>query len=375
MTLTHDTTITATAPGLAALAAEHAVTSEAGRTLAPPVVEALRASGFARHFVPRAHGGSAGTFVELSRAVAVLGAACPATAWCASIAASLSRMAAYLPATGQHEVWGQGPDPVVVGSLMPLGTVTAVPGGWRLSGEWPYVSGVDFADWALLCGMAPGDNGPVGMMFAVPRASFAVRDTWLNVGMQATGSNTVSTAEVFVPAHRAFPREDLFTGGAMASSAHCHQVPLQAVNGLSFATPALGAARGALASASAYIAGKLRAPARGPGLTRATYDTVLARSAGEIDAVELLFDRASATADRGSDVTPLEVARTLRDCALGVETLVGAVDRLFRAAGTTGQSVANPLQRYWRDVNSASTHVALQLEPAAIAYTDRLLEL
>lgn len=104
---------------LAALAAESAPRSEERRELEPDVVKLLLRTGFARHFVPRELGGSEGTFAELTEAVARIGAACPATAWCASLAANLGRMAAYLPADGYREVWAQGPDQLVAGSLSP----------------------------------------------------------------------------------------------------------------------------------------------------------------------------------------------------------------------------------------------------------------
>lgn len=360
---------------VAALAAERAAVAEANRRLDPDVVRAVVDAGFARHFVPAVHGGEEATFSELTGAVITVGEACAATAWCANLFANLARMAAYLPADGQAEIWAPGPDPVVVGSLAPVGRAEAAPGGWRISGNWPYVSAVEFSDWALVCAQAPTDHAPEAMMFAVPRASYDFIDNWASIGMQATGSNTLVVKDVFVPAARAFRREDLFAGRATDSSAACHSVPLQAANGLSFATPALGAARGALASWSAYVGEKLRngrVPGR-PILDPSPFEHTLARSSAEIDAAQLVLEHASLVADRGADVTKRETARNLRDCSLVSQQLTTAVDRLFRAAGTSGQSTAGPIQRFWRDVNSASTHIALQFEPAAKAYADQFL--
>ncbi|MFC7511692.1 acyl-CoA dehydrogenase family protein [Streptomyces thermocarboxydus] len=153
---------------VAEVAARHAHEAEDRRRPHPEVVEALLSAGFARHFVPAEHGGRVGTFAELTRAVTTVGAACTATAWCASLAANLARMAAYLPAEGRAEVWANGPDALVVGSLSPFGNAERVDGGYRLSGRWPYISGVDFSSWALLCGTVPGSGGPVPTVFAVP---------------------------------------------------------------------------------------------------------------------------------------------------------------------------------------------------------------
>ncbi|MFJ8360470.1 hydrolase [Streptomyces sp. NPDC093984] len=365
-----NTGLLSAAKDVATAAERSAAAAEADRRLDTEVVKEVVAAGFARHFVPRDAGGNAGTFTELSEAVVTVGASCPATAWCASLFANLARMAAFLPAEGYREIWAEGPDAVVVGSLTPAGKATEVPGGWRLSGAWSYISAVDFSDWALVAGMVVTEAEPQALMFAVPRSAYSVVDSWSSVGMRATGSNTLVLDDVFVPAPRAFRREDLFAGRAVDSTAACHSVPLQAANGLSFATPTLGAAQGALRTWSQYIGEKLRTasvPGR-PPVNRAAHERTLSRSSGEIDAARLLLERASAVADLGSAVSPLQTARNLRDCSLAVEQLVTAVDRLFRAGGTSGQSEHSPMQRFWRDVNAASTHVALQFDAAAGVY-------
>ncbi|MDV7223663.1 acyl-CoA dehydrogenase family protein, partial [Streptomyces prunicolor] len=96
----------------------------------------------------------------------------------------------------------------------------------------------------------------------------------------------------------------------------------------------------------------------------------LARSAAEVDAAELLILRTAAIADGTEEHPPGGEAavRGARDLALAVELLVSAVDRVFRASGTSGQSSSDPVQRFWRDVNSAASHVALSFETTGAAY-------
>ncbi|MGW9245153.1 acyl-CoA dehydrogenase family protein [Streptomyces sp. S063] len=356
---------------LARQAAASAQRAEEARTLDPDAAKLLLHTGFARHFVPRAHGGTEGTFAQVTEAVARVGAACPATAWCASLAASLGRMAAYLPADGQREVWEQGPDALVAGSLSPFGKAAPTAGGHTLSGRWPYVSAVAYADWLLLCATLPDGTGP--RVFAVPRAAVDVVDTWDSAGMRATGSHTAVVADLFVPGHRSFARADLLTGTPAAAEAGCHTVPLEAVNGLSFAAPLLGAADGALASWTAYAQVKARSAVlnpKAPGPSREALAGVLAHAAGETDAARLLLERCARVADLGVEVTPQEVRRNLRDTALAVRMLASAVNRLVANGGTTGFSEDRPLQRFWRDVNASATHIALQFDAAALAYAE-----
>jgi two-component flavin-dependent monooxygenase len=360
-------TLVARTQDVAEIATKHSADMEMGRRLAGEVVAAVVNAGFARHFVPARWGGDDGDFGSQLDAVALLGEHCPATSWFASLTTGLSRMAAYLPAEGQAALWADGPDPIIVGALMPIGKAElAGTDGWLLRGRWPYVSGIEFSEWALVCAMAArAEGGPEARFFLVPRAVYGAVDTWFNVGMRGTGSNTLVLDEVFVPAEHTFSREEIMIGAAAGSGATAHQAPLRAVNGLGFAAPLLGAGRGALRSWVTLATEKKYAGQEHQQITAA-------RASGEVDAAALLLGRVAAIADRG-DVTAEETMRSWRDCALAVDLLVTAVDRLFRSAGTSAQADTQPLQRFWRDVNAAASHVVLRFEPAAVAYCEHLL--
>ncbi|MFJ3894603.1 MULTISPECIES: acyl-CoA dehydrogenase family protein [unclassified Streptomyces] len=367
-------TIVTRAPMVAEIAARCAEEAETARRLSPEVVEAVREAGFARHFVPSAHGGEAGGFAEVTSAVGLVGEGCTSAAWAASLAAYAGRYGAFLPEEGQAEIWADGPDALLAGALMPSGKAEPVAGGWLLSGEWKYISGVHFADWALACAAVPAE-GPVDAdarpevrFFAVPRADFTIEDSWFTVGMRGTGSDTLLLTDAFVPEHRTLSRSAVHAGRAPASDARCHLVPMHAVNALPFAAPLVGAARGALRTWIARTGP--RVDRRGQAVAEKPATQVsLARSAAEVDAAELLILRTAAVADGTERPSEGEAAvRGARDLALAVELLVSAVDRVFRAGGTSGQSSADPVQRFWRDVNSAASHVALSFETTGAAY-------
>jgi len=368
-------TIVTRAPMVAEIAARYAAEAETARRLSPQVIEGVRDAGFARHFVPVAHGGEAGGFTELTSAVGLVGEGCTSAAWAASLAAYAGRYAAFLPAEGQAEIWAEGPDVLLAGALMPSGKAEPVAGGWRLSGEWKYISGVHFADWALACAAVPAE-GPVDpdarpevRFFAVPRADFSIEDSWFTVGMRGTGSDTLVLADAFVPEHRTLARSVVHAGRAPASDARCHLVPMHAVNALPFAAPLVGAARGALRAWIARTGSRVDRRGQSVGEKPST-QVALARSAAEVDAAELLILRTAAVADGTQECPPEGEAavRGARDLALAVELLVSAVDRIFRTSGTSGQSSSDPVQRFWRDVNSAASHVALSFETTGAAY-------
>lgn len=368
--MSEETTLLPGAEQLATLATKYAIESDASRALRPAVVDGLVTAGFARHFVPAAQGGADGSFTELVDAVATVAAGCASAAWVGAVLAGASRMGAYLPAQGQAELWADGADTVVAGALSPSGRAERDGNGWRLRGEWPYTSGIDFSDWVLACAVAD-DRKP--WFFALPKPSFRVEDTWFTVGMRATGSNTLVVDDVFIPEHRGFPRDRMFAGRPEGSTARCHTVPLRLVSGLLFASPALGAAEGALRAWTDWIATKREHNGQ-PARDQAAPQLVLARADGEIKAARLLLARAAGIADHGPQ-DRLAPARNARDACLAVEFLVSAVDRLFAASGTRGQSATSPIQRAWRDVHCAATHVALRFDTAGSEYAKQALEM
>lgn len=354
----------------AATAAPRATDADAQRRLHPEVVQALLDAGFARHFVPARWGGSEGGYQDLLHSVAAVGEACTSAAWCGSVIAGASRMGVYLPEAGQADLWAEGPDAVVVGALMPRGNAVEVPGGWRLTGAWEFTSAVESSQWALVCAAAPGAEGRDPWFFAVPRPDFQVADTWHTVGMRGTASNTLVVDDVFVPRHRGFDRRDMIAGRGVGSRARCHTTPLRLISGVLFGAPALGAARGALASWSAA-----NAPSPGPDgqdARRAAATLAAARAAFGIDSAGLLLERAARVAD--ADVaTAAESVRNASDCSLAVERLVDVVEQLFRSAGSTGQLAGHRLQRIWRDVHCLASHTALRFGTAGAAYGSHLL--
>ncbi|ONI76392.1 hypothetical protein ALI144C_37775 [Actinosynnema sp. ALI-1.44] len=355
------------------LAAANAAKSETDRRLAEEVVLATVDAGFARHFVPRRWGGDAGTFGEYLSAVTVVGEGCASASWCAALYATLGRMCGYLPEAGQQRIWGSSPDTRIVGAITPSGVVTPVDGGCLLSGKWPRTSAADFSDWALCAGVVPSDRGDHGELryFAVPRDDYTVEDTWFNVGMCATGSNTIVLDGALVPETSSFPGDNLWQGKGVDAAAPCHNVAFKAVNGLSFVAPALGAVRAATSHWAAVIATKTEINGKATR-DRETVRLALARSAAETDAAELLLERAAATADAGA-VEPDLLVRNSRDYAVAMDLLVTAIERIFRASGARGQGEDNPVQRAWRDVTCAAGHVALQFEANGAAYARHVL--
>jgi alkylation response protein AidB-like acyl-CoA dehydrogenase len=351
----------------AGLAAETAHATEAALRPGRETVEALTAAGFPRHFAPREHGGREGTFLDLLDAVALVAEGCPSAAWCAGLWAAHGRFAAHLPPSGRKEVWGGGPDTRIAAALRPVGgRVVPAPGvdGWLLDGRWHCVSGVEDAHWVLLSAREADTPDAGVLILAAPVAEVTIARTWDPVGLRGTGSHAVAAEGLYVPAHRTFPFGVLTA--ADPERARCHSAPPDLAGGLLFCAPAVGAARRALRTWHEWAAAAPPTTGAAP-LDGAYLREVLLRSSAEIDMAALLLREAARRAD-DEPVTDRAVARNVRDAAIAADTLVAAVERIFRAGGPQARGAAGELTRAWRDVHTVASHGVLRPDAAAARY-------
>ena len=233
-------------------------------------------------------------------------------------------------------------------------------GGYRLTGEGAWTSGVGHSSWAMIGGMLPVAGPPRPALFLLPASSYTVHDTWHTIGMRGTGSNVVVTDGAFVPADHVVAIGDLLEGtgpGGVESDNPLYRAPLVSYSPLTFVVPMLGAAQGALERFREWATP--RQSRRNASVNNLTTQIRMGRAAADIDAAELLLRRGMELAQRPERPSPALRARSMRDWSRASELLVGAVDDLLALSGTAGFSSDNPLQKIWRDVNFAARHVTL----------------
>ena len=88
---------------------------------------------------------------SLRRSASSSAAPAAAPAGAARLAVCFGWMTAFFPLEAQQEVW-DNPDNLLAVSYVPTPKVEVVDGGIKISGSWPWASGVDSAAWLILCG-------------------------------------------------------------------------------------------------------------------------------------------------------------------------------------------------------------------------------
>ena len=184
--------------------AERASESERMRRVHPDTIAEWHDSGLMRLVQPARFGGSELSLNALMDVVFELAKGCPSTAWVYSNLASHSWNIGQFELQAQEDMWNDDPHALAAtGLAFPCGRAVPVEGGYRLTGKWPFGSGVDASSWMLVGAMAEQAGGaPERRFFLVPQADFKSLDNWSSYGLTATGSHDVQIQDAFLPLHR-----------------------------------------------------------------------------------------------------------------------------------------------------------------------------
>ena len=342
-------------PTLEAGAAE----SEEIATLSQTSVDALYDSGLLRLKLPHVLGGAEADPVTQLDVLEEVSRIDPAAGWCLMIgAASLGGSAAFLPDDAIDELFEGGKPPRTAGAFAPYGKAIPVGGGYRVTGRWPFGSGVRHSDWVSAGARVVGDDPrPAQLRLLMPRRDVTVHDNWQVMGLRGTGSCDFSVDDLFVPDRFAWDvsRTEPTRGG-----------PLYRLGRPGFVTNehsafALGVGRRAL-DAFAEVAGyKTRGYnttnplARRPVLQRALGECDMRLRAARALNVEILGNAWDAVCAGHPPEPPLQaqmraVATHTTDVAADVAT------QAFRYSGGSALFNTHILQQCLRDINAAAQH-------------------
>jgi len=339
------------------------------RRLPLDLVADLKAAGCFRMLVPRHYDGDELPLGQALEVLEELASADGAAGWTTMIGSSSPVLFGLLPKPALDEIYAPGPDVIGAGALAPKGRAVAVDGGYCLSGQWPFASGCQHADWLLAQSVVMEDaerpklldNGmPVLRVAVFPAAAAELVDTWHTAGLRGTGSHDFRLEGLFCPAGRTFG----FLGATPALPSPVLRIPTLAQLPLLLASVAVGIGRGALDDVGALAAaGKRRAYAA----QRMAASPVFQDRYGEADAIwraarALLHaeaEQAWAKATRDEPFSLLERARMRATGSQVVALVTQVVDAAYAAGGGSSVYEASPLQRRLRDIHTLTQHIGI----------------
>ena len=341
----------------------------ANRDVPAETIAEMQAAGFFRILQPKRWGGyemSPNTFFEVQK---LLAQGCMSTGWMYGVVGCHPYELALFHNEAQEEVWGEDTAVLASSSYQPVGKVTPVEGGFRLSGRWGFSTGSIHCDWVLLGALVPPSEagGPPDMRtFLLPRRDYTIdRDSWLVFGLQGTGSHDVIVDDVFVPGYRTHRAVDGFlcaNPGQQENAAPLYRLPWAQVFTRSVSTAAFGGARAAVDAAMAIMQDRISTNTGKASKADPMLHSAIAQAHAQIlemeAALRLSFEDLLAWAERNEPV-PMELrALYAYQSSTVVRRLATLVDGMVQLLGGRAVYTSSAIIQPWLDLNAARAHVA-----------------
>jgi 3-hydroxy-9,10-secoandrosta-1,3,5(10)-triene-9,17-dione monooxygenase len=368
----------ARAEALVPVLRERAAECERLRRVPDATLADLHESGLFRMHQPRRIGGSELPYRAICELPSIIARGCASTAWVLSNLASHHWMLAMWPPEAQDEIWGESPD-VLIGSalIFPCGRAKKVAGGYRLSGRWPFSSGVDPSAWNMIGAVVYDDESghSENRVLILPAHDYTVIDTWHVIGLAGTGSKDVVVEDAFVPEHRTLATTQMVGGdnpGTVVNPGTLYRLPALSLFPFVIAGVPLGIAQATLATFIDATRHKLSNYSRKSLADLGTMQMRIAEASAMVDCAEAMMmrdcDEATRIVEQGGMPNLEQRARYRRDGAYAATLCTRAVELIFAAAGGTAIYEASPLQRPFRDIHAANAHFMLSWDVNLAVY-------
>ena len=364
----------ALAPAIAARSEE----IEALRRLPEDLVAELRAAGFFRMGRSRARGGPQMTLPQHLEVIEVLAEADPSVGWCVKIGTDSGIIAELLPPVASARLLPD-PDIVTAGQFTTgRGRLEPAEGGYRLSGRFPFGSGITHADVVMSGALLFDESGsPVIGPGGVPESRLAfcradelvIEDTWHTHGLRGSGSTHYRAEGVYIPEDQALRiDESLFEGREPLYASGFNWVTTMA------AVP-LGTARRAIDEAKALITERQGGiPPQPLGKLPHVQETIAEAETRYGAARAFLYGAANAFWDELEQGAPtVETKGRLALANVNTFRMAAEVTRqLFDLIGANVIFDGMPLERLTRDALTLNQHMIIA-RPALASYGAMML--
>ncbi|RLQ21025.1 flavin-dependent monooxygenase [Seongchinamella sediminis] len=350
-----------------ALRARTAETAALGH-LPEATIDAMQQAGFFRIMQPARYGGFELDPEVFFRVQMILAEGCMSTAWVLGVVAIHNWQLALFDDRAQQDVWGEDDSTLISSSYMPVGKVTPVEGGYRLSGHWGFSSGSKHCDWAFLGAVVPPANpgeAPDYRTFLVPRSDYQIVDNWKVSGLEGTGSHDITVEDAFVPEHRTHRSIHGFECNSPGNAVNDHYIfrlPFGQIFVRAVSSSSIGCLKGVIDSYVQVNRDRVGLNDGNKVATDPDAQMALAECIAAVDECQTImfrnFDRMVAAARAGSLLDIEERIKMRFDAALVSRKCTEAINLMFNACGAQGIFRDHPLNRAWLDINAGRQHVA-----------------
>jgi alkylation response protein AidB-like acyl-CoA dehydrogenase len=337
--------------------------AEAARRFPSSVIAAMADAHIFRLLVPRAAGGDEVDPITMLNVVEAVSRMDGSAGWVTMIGSGAGYITGFLDTDVIRALLVE-PNTCLCGNLAAAaGRAVVVPGGYRVSGRWPFVSGCEHSAW--MAGNArvfdgdiqriDDDGTPAMRIMVFPLHEARIIDTWSATGLRATGSHDVAVSDIFVPAERSLAWLD---GPTQPGPLYRLRFLL-----IAHAAHALGIARTAIDSLVDLAEHKIPTRTTSTLRDRPLVQASIAQAEGLVHAARSFMWQTTAEvwellcADQPVTMRHRAMLRLANTVA--VQNAAQAVDLMWAAAGSSPVYTSSPLERCFRDIHVATQHAAV----------------
>ena len=335
--------------------------TERNRQVSAALMEKIHAAQLLRMLIPRSLGGGQTDLMSFVEAVEDVARADASTAWCVGQGNGCAFGAAFLAPEIAREVFGAAEAVVASGPSNATARALAVPGGYRVSGQWRYASGSRNAQWlGAHCNVFETDGSPrvtppgkvAQMTVLFPKSKAVVTDVWRVMGLNGTGSDDYAVEDLFVPAEFSYTRD---FAGDRREDGTLYRFSNFNIFGFAFAGVACGIARTMLDEFVA-LAGRKKPNAAGGVLSaNAAVQQQVGFNEARLQSVRAyLFHTLEAAWDkveRTGECSSADRISLRMMSAFVIQSAKEVADFAYHAAGANAIFEDNPFERRFRDIN------------------------
>jgi alkylation response protein AidB-like acyl-CoA dehydrogenase len=361
------------ARALAPLIAREAEDAEQARRLTEPVVSALIENGLYRSLLPQSAGGHEAPLDVFMQMLEEVAKADASAAWCLGQCSVCGMIAAYLDAATGREIFGAPQSILAWGAI--AHEVRATEGGYIANARWDFASGIRQANWLgahVRIVEADGtprkrpDGGPEIRTVLFPATSATLYDVWDVIGLKATGTDSYSVDNLFIPDRFTALRDVI---PAVREPGPLYKIATHYVFAMGFGAVSLGVARATLDAVISLA--RRKSP---QGLSSMRDNAAIQGTIGRLEASlraarAYLYGTAAEIwahlAEGGSVTEQHRVAMRLAS-TWTIHQSASVVDTAYHMAGATAVFRANAFERRFRDMHA----IAQQIQARNAHYED-----
>ena len=338
----------------------HAIESDNIRKVPDEIINILASKGFFRMKLPSELGGIDSDILTYMDVIEEISRIDSSIGWNTMIGnSSIGWPGSFLDDKAISIIFKDGKVPLASSVMQPSGKAISVEGGFLLTGEWVFSSGIDHSDWVLAGFTIPTEKPFNHRIACVPKNELRVHDDWKVMGLQATGSRGYSASNLFVPAHFSW---------SMTNDKPLRGGPINYLGRPGFVTMdhaafALGVGKRSLETIIEISKTKVRGynTDRLHIADRDSFKRDLGLAQTKLAAARALVKESHLKAwnycEQKQIPPPILQSEMRNACVFATETSEEVAQMAFKYGGGTALYLHNNLQKYFRDLAASAQHM------------------